>query len=60
MKHLFSRFFRARNAVGYEIPGSGIGLFLVKSLVESMDGTVSVESQEGKGSTFTVKLHLIP
>jgi signal transduction histidine kinase len=58
MKHLFSRFFRARNAVGSEIPGSGIGLFLVKSLVESMDGIVEVESQEGKGSTFSVKLHL--
>lgn len=55
--HLFGRFFRAGNAVKSEIPGSGIGLFLVKSLVESMDGSVLVDSQEDLGSTFTVKLH---
>ena len=51
---LFSQFFRATTAKG--IAGTGIGLNLVKKLVELHGGSVAVKSEEGKGSTFQVKL----
>lgn len=51
---LFSRFFRASTSTG--IPGTGIGLHLIKNLVEMHGGTITVESVQGEGSTFIVKL----
>ena len=51
---LFERFFRASTSKG--LPGTGIGLDLVKRLVEMHGGSVGVESAEGEGSTFTVRL----
>ena len=51
---LFGRFFRASTASG--IAGTGIGLHLVKQLVEIHGGEISVTSVEGEGTTFTVKL----
>ncbi|MGH1351010.1 MAG: ATP-binding protein [Methyloligellaceae bacterium] len=51
---LFERFFRSTNSVG--IAGTGIGLHLVKILTEMHEGTISVESQTGKGSTFILRL----
>lgn len=53
---LFGAFHRASN-VG-EIPGTGLGLLLVKHCVELHQGTISVQSQEGIGTTFTVRLPL--
>lgn len=54
VKRIFERFFRAASARG--IPGTGLGLAIVKHLVLLMGGEVSVQSEPGKGSAFTVKL----
>ena len=54
---LFSEFYRAPNAKAFET-GTGLGLVIVKELVESFKGRISVESEEGKGTIFTVHLPL--
>ena len=54
---LFERFYRASNVAG-RIAGSGIGLAGVRQIVEQHGGTIDVESVEGQGSTFTVRLPL--
>ena len=56
LPHIFERFYRARNVTGR--PGSGIGLAGVRSIVEQHGGAITVESLEGQGSTFTVRLPL--
>ncbi len=53
---LFSRFFRAGNVDPEHISGLGIGLYLVKEIVTQHEGSVTVESREGSGSTFTITL----
>lgn len=55
---LFQRFMRASNARRLGIEGTGLGLFLVRYIVEQHGGTVNVESSPGGGSTFTVLLPL--
>lgn len=54
---IFDRFRRAVN-VGHSIPGTGIGLASVHQIVDQHGGSVTVTSQEGAGSTFTVRLPL--
>lgn len=56
LANVFSRFWQADDSSRRKYQGVGIGLALVKELVEVQDGTVSVESEEGKGTTFTVRL----
>jgi len=53
---LFDRFFRARDAREAAIQGVGIGLTIVKTIVDAHGGTVTVASEPGLGSTFTVRL----
>lgn len=53
---LFDEFFRATNKFTSRVTGTGLGLSLVKRLVEMHQGGVSVESQQGEGSVFIVRL----
>ncbi|HLB24846.1 MAG TPA: ATP-binding protein [Nitrospirota bacterium] len=57
MPHIFERYYRSRD--GRNAPkGTGLGLSIVKAVVESHGGKVDVASEEGKGSTFTIRLPL--
>jgi len=58
LPRLFTEFFRAPNAKPFA-SGTGLGLVIVKELVEKMGGRISVESDEGRGTTFTVYLPLV-
>ena len=55
-ERLFTRFTRLDERKNSAIEGTGLGLAITKSLVEMMGGTIDVESEYGKGSTFTIKL----
>jgi len=59
-KHVFDAFFRGRRAVQDQIHGTGLGLHLVKKIVEAHGGTVGVESEVGAGSTFIVRIPAAP
>jgi signal transduction histidine kinase len=53
---LFTRFYRASNAAASQIPGTGLGLAIVAGIVAHHQGTISVSSAEGAGTTVTVRL----
>jgi signal transduction histidine kinase len=52
---IFDRFHRVSTGLVHNVKGSGLGLSLVKHIVEAHDGAVTVSSEAGRGSTFTVK-----
>lgn len=56
LEKIFIRFYRVKDANTREIHGTGLGLAIVKSIVESHHGNISVASEIGKGTTFTVWL----
>jgi signal transduction histidine kinase len=56
LSQLFQRFYRAPNVDERQISGMGIGLYVVREIISLHDGTIEVESVEGQGSTFTVRL----
>ena len=58
LPHLFERFYRVSNAHGRTFEGSGIGLALVQELVKLHGGTVTVASELGRGSIFTITIPL--
>lgn len=55
---LFTKFYRVATEKTRDIQGTGLGLFIVKEIIEKMNGTIWVESEEGKGSTFSFSLML--
>lgn len=56
LKHIFEPFYRTPIATAAQIHGTGLGLPLAKSIVEAMGGSLTVESEPRKGSTFTIHL----
>lgn len=58
VKHIFEPFERESTVTQSGIQGTGLGMAITKNIVEMMNGTISVESEQGKGSTFTVELSL--
>jgi len=55
-RRIFEPFYRAPEVVTAQIQGAGLGLSLVKRIVEAHGGRIAVTSEPGKGSTFTVTL----
>lgn len=53
---IFTKMFRADNAVEQEPDGNGLGLYIIKSILETVGGSIDFESKEGAGTTFTAKI----
>jgi two-component system sensor histidine kinase SenX3 len=61
LKRIFKRFYRIPGAVAVRVKGTGLGLFIVRSVIARHGGKVFAESDgPGRGSTFTVRLPLLP
>lgn len=59
LPHIFERFFQGDRSIKYRYGGAGLGLAIVRQIIEAHDGKISVESGEGVGSTFTFELPLV-
>ncbi len=55
-EHIFEPFERERTSTVSGVAGTGLGMTITKNVIDMMGGTISVESEEGKGSVFTIKL----
>jgi signal transduction histidine kinase len=53
---LFERFHRARNVSSRYYGGLGLGLYIAKAIIEAHQGSIAVDSEEGQGSQFTIRL----
>ncbi len=52
-QYIFTKFFRADNIITQDVSGTGLGLFLTKTIIENLEGELWFESKEGVGSTFS-------
>lgn len=59
LTHIFEPFAQEESGARSDYQGTGLGMAIVKSLVEKMGGTISVTSEKGKGSTFTVEMPFV-
>ncbi|MBI2119800.1 MAG: PAS domain S-box protein [Elusimicrobia bacterium] len=59
-QHLFEKFFQAEQLTKSDSPGTGLGLYIAKTIVELHKGQIGLESEEGKGSTFYFTLPIAP
>ena len=59
LPNLFTKFYRVDNSDQRRIGGTGLGLTIVKEIIETHEGNISVTSEEGKGSVFTVRLPIV-
>lgn len=59
MKHIFEKFYRSEDVLTANTKGHGLGLSIVKNLVELNGGQISVKSEENKGSCFTVRFPVV-
>ena len=55
-KYILKRYYRARNAINSQSPGTGLGLIMTKKLIEKTGGTITFNSVENQGTTFTIML----
>ncbi|MCJ7771514.1 MAG: sensor histidine kinase, partial [Desulfobacterales bacterium] len=53
LKYLFTEFYRSENAKEFEEEGTGLGLVIVKEVLDHLKGSISVKSNIGQGTTFT-------
>ena len=58
-KHIFQKFFRSNNVMRHQTEGSGLGLYIVRSIIKKLGGEAGFKSQEGVGSTFWFTLPLL-
>jgi len=59
MPKLFTKFHRGTDTLTYDYEGTGIGLYISKLIVDQHGGTINVQSSEGVGTTFTIKLPIV-
>jgi signal transduction histidine kinase len=57
LPRLFAEFYRAKNARAMEVEGTGLGLVIARDVAKQHGGEITVSSEEGRGSTFLVRLH---
>jgi signal transduction histidine kinase len=58
-RRLFERFFRAESAVERQVPGTGLGLYISRVIAEAHEGSITVRSELGRGSTFRLELPVV-
>jgi len=60
LPHIATRFYRSKNATQMEIQGTGIGLYIVSEIMQSLGGRMEIDSVENEGTTVTIYLPTIP